>query len=155
MKISIRRAVPEDAANISDLCFRSKQSNGYDQAFMEACRDELTYCEGDLINMCFWVAEANRILGCAALGAGQGARNSEVRSFFIDPACQRQGVGKKLWQVMLAEAKNRSYTRLHLDADPFAVPFYLALGFSVYDQSPSGSIPGRMLPKMELLLPVK
>ena len=37
---------------------------------------------------------------------------------------------------------------LHLDADPFAVPFYTAMGFTVEGFVPSGSIEGRELPHM-------
>ncbi len=40
---TIRLARPEDAATVTALAFRSKASNGYDAAFMAACRDELTF----------------------------------------------------------------------------------------------------------------
>ena len=40
-KIRIRRALETEGAALSDLSIRSKQSNGYDDAFMDACRDEL------------------------------------------------------------------------------------------------------------------
>lgn len=33
--------------------------------------------------------------------------------------------------------------------DPFAVAFYEAMGMRITGESPSGSIPGRMLPRME------
>ena len=49
-------------------------------------------------------------------------------------------------------AKDQGLEILHLDADPFAVPFYESLGFKVVSETPSGSIPGRTLPKMEIRL---
>ena len=36
-----------------------------------------------------------------------------------------------------------------LDADPHAVGFYEHMGAKVIGEAPSGSIPGRMLPRME------
>ncbi|MCC0041531.1 MAG: hypothetical protein H6880_05120 [Rhodobiaceae bacterium] len=33
--------------------------------------------------------------------------------------------------------------------DPFAVAFYEAMGMRITGESPSGSIPGRMLPRMQ------
>ena len=40
-KIRIRRALETEGEALSDLSMRSKQSNDYDDAFMDACRDEL------------------------------------------------------------------------------------------------------------------
>lgn len=155
LEISIRRAMAGDAAAISDLCFRSKQSNGYTDEFMESCRDELTYTEDDLLRLTFWVADIDRIVGSVGLGQGDDEHSGEIHCYFTDPEFQRRGIGKKLWQNMLTEAANKSYRRLHLDSDPFAVPFYNSLGFVIVDQTPSGSIPGRMIPKMEILLEEK
>jgi hypothetical protein len=41
---------------------------------------------------------------------------------------------------------------LLIDADPFAESFYLALGCERIGEAPSGSIPGRMLPRLRLFL---
>jgi hypothetical protein len=65
--MEIRRARPDETGVLSDLCFRSKQSNGYDDTFMAACRDELTVREADLRAGEYWVAEADAVCGCACL----------------------------------------------------------------------------------------
>ena len=39
---TIRRARPDEATCLSELAFHSKAYWGYDAAFMEACRDDLT-----------------------------------------------------------------------------------------------------------------
>ena len=39
-----------------------------------------------------------------------------------------------------------------LDSDPHAVGFYEKMGLKVKGWSPSGSIPGRLLPRMEKYL---
>jgi len=42
MTVTIRRARSDEAGVLTDLSMRAKRSNGYDEAFMEACRAELT-----------------------------------------------------------------------------------------------------------------
>ena len=80
------------------------------------------------------------------------APTGEISSFFVHPDAKRKGVGRALWEVALREARTAGLAKLHLDADPEAVPFYEAMGFKAIGHSPSGSIPGRMLPKMERAL---
>ena len=49
--IIVRPARPEECAALSELCLRSKGWWGYDAAFLEACRDELTIRPPDLGNL--------------------------------------------------------------------------------------------------------
>lgn len=151
--ITLRRARPDEAAILTDLSMRSKQSNGYDDTFMSACAQELTVTPQRLAEGEYWVADNDgTICGCACLTADQDNKVGEVHAFFIDPGFQRRGVGRQLWEKIAARARDQDLARLHLDADPFAVPFYEAMGFTVVSQAPSGSIEGRMLPKMKALL---
>lgn len=152
MKIEIRRARPEDVDLLTELSIRSKRSNSYDEAFMAACREELTVTRQSLRTGEYWVAQSGVICGCACLCADPDGRAGEIHAFFIDPAWQRRGIGRLLWQKLLERAKESGLVRLYLDADPAAVPFYEALGFEVIGESPSGSIPGRTLPHMTLVL---
>lgn len=144
-EIRVRRADTGDVVAMTDIAFRSKQSNGYSDAFMEACRDELRVTEESLEVAMYWVAEREAICGLVAL-----TQAGEVHAFFIDPDLKRQGIGRKLWSVVLAQAEASGMTALRLDADPEAVPFYESLGFLVIGTTPSGSIPGRELPLMAL-----
>ncbi len=148
--IEIRRARPDEVGILTALSIRSKRSNGYDEAFMAACREELTVSTEDLIKGDYWVAEADVICGCACLLVDESNRAGEVHAFFIDPDWQRKGIGRLLWQKLVEQAKAKQLEQLHLDADPFAVPFYEALGFEVTGETPSGSIPGRSLPYMTI-----
>ena len=152
MKIEIRRARPEEAEAISDLSMRSKRSNGYDDVFMEACREELTVTPSRMAEGEYWVAETDVICGCACLVENLEGGSGEVHAFFIDPAFQRRGVGRMLWLKVVELAKSKGITTLHLEADPFAVPFYEAMGFVVVGEAPSGSIKGRTIPRMEIRL---
>ena len=152
MALAIRRARPDEAGVLTDLSMRSKRSNGYDDAFMAACREELTVTGDQIRDREYWVAEADAVCGCACLLTDPRDRTGEVHAFFIDPGAQRKGVGRMLWQKLLARAKEEGLFRLYLDADPSAVPFYEAMGFEVVGEEPSVSIPGRMLPHMAMAL---
>ncbi|MEM7440913.1 MAG: GNAT family N-acetyltransferase [Pseudomonadota bacterium] len=148
---AIRSAVAADCAALTELCLRSKASNGYDAAFMAACRAELTITPETLEKNSLWVVEKDQgLLGCVALCPTVTPTAGEVALFFVDPDCQRQGIGRQLWQVLLEQARLLGQSTLTLDADPQAVPFYESLGFVVCGETPSGSIPGRVLPKMTL-----
>jgi len=146
----IRPAKTSDIDELSELTMLSKQSNGYDESFMEQCRDELRVTEARLKDGEVWVAEANVLCGYACLNVDPDGVSGEVNAFFVHPDWKRQGVGKKLWGKILQRATDQNLERLHLDADPFAVPFYNSIGFKTTRETPSGSIPGRMLPYMEL-----
>jgi len=117
---------------------------------MAACQEELTVTTEHLIKGDYWVAEADVVCGCACLLVDTNGRSGEVHAFFIDPEWQRKGIGRLLWQKLAEQAKAKQLERLHLDADPFAVPFYKALGFEIGGETPSGSIPGRSLPYMTI-----
>jgi N-acetylglutamate synthase-like GNAT family acetyltransferase len=150
--IRIRRARPEDAGVLTELSIRSKRSNGYNDQFMAACREELTVTEERLMAGEYWVAESDVVCGCACLLADPDGRSGEIHAFFIDPQWQRKGIGRRLWQKLLGRAKEQGLGELHLDADPAAVPFYEAMGFQVTGSAASGSIPGRSLPRMTLAM---
>ncbi len=147
--VTIRLAQAGEAEALTELSLKSKGSNGYDDAFMAACREELTVTDQRLAEGEYWVAESGGLRGCACLLAEPDSRSGEVHAFFIDPDWQRRGVGRLIWQKLLERAKEEGLAELHLDADPAAVPFYEAMGFKIVGESPSGSIPGRSLPLMK------
>jgi GNAT superfamily N-acetyltransferase len=156
MPIRIRRARPEEAAELSEIAMLSKQSNGYDAAFMALCVDELRITADAIRDKMIWVAETDHIIGCVTLVASADLDRGQISAFFVHTDSKRQGVGKLLWQTVLNAAQAAGLTRLQLDADPAAVPFYEAMGFATIGQIPSGSIPGRFLPLMELrIAPLK
>lgn len=153
MTAKIRLARPDETDALTDLSMRSKQSNGYDDAFMAACRDELTVTDQRMTEGTYWVAEIDGVIrGCVCLGIAEGGTSAEINAFFIDPDFQGRGLGRVLWDSVLAQAREKGVIRLHLASDPFAVPFYEKLGFVTIGTVPSGSIGGRALPHMTFAL---
>jgi GNAT superfamily N-acetyltransferase len=143
----IRAARADEAAELSALSMRSKAHWGYDEAFMEQCREELTFRPGEVERRRTSVAERNgRVIGLVTL---EGEPPEGVLGMmFVDPPAMGQGVGRRLFEHMLANARKLGFRRLTFDADPHAVPFYRAMGAVRVGTVPSGSIPGRELPLM-------
>ena len=147
----VRPARPDEAALVSDLALRSKGHWGYDAAFLEACREELTvspqWCEAGTV----LVADDGSVLGFVAI-AGEPP-DGELAHLFVEPAAMGRGLGGLLTRAALDLAADLGMRRLHLDADPHAEAFYRRVGAERVGESPSGSIPGRVLPAMVLAVP--
>ena len=146
-RIEVRPARPEEADALTELAMRAKASWGYDAAFVAACRAELTMTGERMAAWRVWVAELDgRIAGMIALSfAGAEA---ELEDFFVEPGLQGQGVGAALMARFLEACREAGATRIGVDADPNAEAIYARFGFVTVGRSPSGSIPGRWLPRM-------
>ena len=142
----IRPARPAEAAALSDLAFRSKAYWGYDAAFMEACRAELTYTPGQVAEGGVVVAErAGRCVGFYVLERRSPAE-VELEALFVDPGHIGRGIGRALLEHARREAAAWGASRMIVQSDPHAAPFYRAAGGVLTGRRPSGSIPGRRLP---------
>ncbi|MFD9289308.1 GNAT family N-acetyltransferase [Streptomyces sp. NPDC060030] len=145
----VRQGRPEEAAALTALALRSKAHWGYDEAFMAACRDELTVRPGELTGGRVLVAEDDgRVLGFTTL-AGEPPTGS-LGMMFVEPDAIGRGTGRLLFEQTLAHARGLGFVRLTIDADPNAEPFYSAMGAERIGATPSGSIPGRELPLLEI-----
>lgn len=145
----VRPARPGEAALLSALALRSKGHWGYDDAFLAACRDELTLHDDELGARRTVVADLDgRVVGFGTL---EGAPpTGDLGMLFVDPDVIGHGVGRALLTHLLRDARATGFTRLTVDADPNAEAFYLAHGAVRVAAVPSGSIPGRVLPRLEL-----
>ena len=74
----------------------------------------------------------------------------EVNKLLVDPACQRQGIGRLLMDAVVEEARATGLRMLHLDTDAedHSSVFYRTLGWTevgtipMWAEAPGGSIPG-------------
>ncbi|MDH3593306.1 MAG: GNAT family N-acetyltransferase [Rhodospirillales bacterium] len=145
--LRLRPVRPEDAGALTALAIRSKRSNGYDDAFMAACRAELTFVP-NAPGQHAWLVEdgRGRILGLFDLRLEDGI--TEVYAMFVAPDARRSGIGRLLWTKLEQVAAGLGATAIGVDSDPEAEPFYLAMGAAIVGEAPSGSIPGRLLPRL-------
>ncbi|AEN09959.1 MULTISPECIES: GNAT family N-acetyltransferase [unclassified Streptomyces] len=149
--VYVREGRPAEAAELTALALRSKAHWGYDEGFMAACREELAVRPADVTARRTAVAERDgRILGFTMLDGAppEGA----LGMMFVEPDAIGQGVGRLLFGHAREQARRLGFTLLTIDADPNAEPFYTAMGAVRVGAVPSGSVPGRMLPLLELAL---
>jgi N-acetylglutamate synthase-like GNAT family acetyltransferase len=145
--MTIREARADEAGVLTQLAMRAKAAWGYDDAFMEACRDELTLTPEKIARWKVWVAEADGVVaGMIALNLDNDV--AQLEDFFVEPGLQGRGVGRALMATLLAACRSTGVEMLEVDADPNAEDIHARLGFETFARSPSGSIPGRTLPRM-------
>jgi GNAT superfamily N-acetyltransferase len=151
LPLTIRAPTIDELLDLSDLCFRSKAVWGYDEEFMDACRGELSFEPRDLELTAIAVAEhAGKTIGVAQVKVVDD--EADLLKLFVEPSALRSGAGKALLVWATDAAKKLGATRLIIDADPDAAPFYRRMGAYDVGQAPSGSVPGRMLPKLAMNL---
>ena len=150
-QIIIRPARIEEVGELSDLCLRSKAHWPYDAAFIEACRDELTITEHDLVQHTVRVAE-NAGVPIGVIRLDQIDDGFDLEMLFVEPKCVGKGVGRQLLDWSIDHARAFGAKRITTVADPHAEPFYAHMGFKKTGVVPSDSIPGRTLPFMVLTL---
>jgi GNAT superfamily N-acetyltransferase len=149
--VELRPARPEEAALLSELALRSKAHWGYSAKFLDSARVQLTLTPSSVTEARVTVAEVGgRVVGFYAV---EGAPpEGELSHLWVDPPSIGTGVGRRLWEHAVDTAHAAGFTSLHLDADPNAEGFYLAMGAVRIGASPSAVVPGRMLPAMRIAL---
>lgn len=149
--LAVRPARADEAVALGRLALRSKAYWGYDDDFLAACRTALrvdpSWCDGLRVQ----VAEREgriqgffRVAGTAPAG--------ELDALFVDPPAIGAGVGAELLRTACNMARGLGMSGLGLDADPGAEGFYLHAGATRAGSSPSTVEPGRMLPRLHLVV---
>jgi GNAT superfamily N-acetyltransferase len=149
--VRLRPVRADELAELTELCLRSKAVWGYDAAFMAACRSELTLRPRDLDTpMRVAETECGEVVGLAQIRVD--GSEAELARLFIEPGLLRTGAGRMLFTWAVDEARRLGAARMTIEADPDAAPFYQRMGARRDGEAPSGSIPGRMLPRFVVTL---
>lgn len=148
----IQRALPGDCTRLSALAFRSKAHWGYDAAFMEACRDELTLTPAFLSDHPTYL----RLFDATTVGFYSlevlSRDQIELGHLFVEPAAIGRGHGRALLDHAISATRAGGHRALVIQGDPHAAAFYARCGARHIGDRASDSIPGRMLPCFEISL---
>jgi GNAT superfamily N-acetyltransferase len=146
--LQLRAGRSDEARLLSDLALRSKSYWGYDQAFLDACRPELTLTPEQVERQRVTVAERDgRVVGFYAL-AGQPP-DGVLEQLFVEPDHIGSGIGRALWRHAVQVASRLGFQRLTLDADLGAEPFYWRWGPAAAAWCPQAPSPARVIPQLE------
>ena len=120
---------------------------------MAACEAELTLTRDHLIHDRVVLARdaAETLVGVAHVSAG--VEGCFLEKLFVDPPWMGQGVGALLYAWALQAAHELGAKELIIDSDPGAAGFYQRQGAVAAGTVPSGSIPGRRLPRFVHIVP--
>jgi ribosomal protein S18 acetylase RimI-like enzyme len=164
--LRVRRARPAEAATLSEIAQRSKAHWGYDAAFLEACRPGLTFSQEKVRQGRFVLGEQD-VAAPKQVPDRPGGRDARIVGFYelegdppefelsnlwVEPDSIGSGVGRALWVHAMTAAREMGGVTVTIEADPNAVGFYQAMGAVRVGDTPSGSIPGRLLPVLRFVL---
>jgi GNAT superfamily N-acetyltransferase len=149
----IRDAVSGELPLLSALALRSKGHWGYAPALLATMREELTWHPEDLARLRLRVllAEGGTPVGFHAVEFPAG-EDAELEALFVEPERIGRGFGARLLADAVVLARGAGRARLRIQSDPFAEPFYLRAGAVRVGERASASVPGRLLPLLELVL---
>lgn len=142
---SIRAARAEDAETVRVLLREYAAGLEVDLAFQDfeaELADPLEFYELVLL------AED----GCVALRR-LDERTCEMKRLYVRPAARGSGLGRRLVEAVIAEARLRGYTRMVLDTLPFMRPaqaLYRSLGFTETAPYRHNPVPGASFLELRL-----
>ena len=149
--IILRPARVEEASTLTELCLRSKAVWGYDAEFLEACRAELVLHPADFESSYVEAAEIGReLVGMCQLTLTNG--RGILERLFVDPSCLGRGIGRLLYRWAEDLARSNGAAEISIEADPGAESFYRRMGAIDDGTVASGSIPGRRIPWLRVIL---
>src|SRR3546814_18422166 len=109
---TLRLAKSSECGSLSALALRSKAYWGYDSAFLQACRDELTVSpKAAAAGRVVVLIEQETPLGFYALDAGDRRDEAEISLLFVEPAAIGRGIGRALWEHAVAKARREGLRR--------------------------------------------
>lgn len=133
--LEIRPAVREDAEALTALAHVSKSHWDYPGHWIAAWKEQLTFTPDFVATHAVFLVEHPDGPGltpaaCYALTQDppEEASALELQHFWLDPGQIGRGLGRRLFDHAVAEAKTRGASALWIDADPHAEPFYLHMG---------------------------
>ena len=151
--MQIRRAVEQEAAELSELAFDAKRLWAYADAQMERWRPDLSVTAAMLAaHQAFVMEHEGRIAGFYLLT--QAVIACSLEHLWVRPEFNRRGIGGLLLAHAQALAAGNGIVEIHIDSDPNAEAFYLRAGAQRVDiiAAPIGGDPQRIRPQLVLRL---
>jgi GNAT superfamily N-acetyltransferase len=145
---SFRAARPNEGPELTELALRSKAHWGYDRAFLDSARADLTIDRDTIRSARVAVLErAGCTIGfCGLLGAPP---RGMLEWMFLEPEAIGGGYGRLMWEHAIELARVAGFDELLIESDRFAEPFYLAMGATRVGVAPS-PVDGAHLPILKI-----
>lgn len=149
----VREVDASEAQQLTQLAHLAKAYWGYSPRFMEAFDDELTIKDEDLGNdrYLFRVGTCDgKICGFYTLDRESEADGSiEMSALFVEPTAIGKGLGKRLFDHAVQQAKSQGASSMMIHSDPYAEKFYTKMGAMKVRDIPSRSVEDRDIPLLK------
>jgi putative acetyltransferase len=137
VEIGIRQFRPEDAA-----AFRRLNEEWITRYFRIEPKEELVLTDPQKVILdaggrIFFATAGDRCVGCCGL-IRLNEKEFEVAKMAVEPSYQKAGIGRKLLQAVIDEARSAGARRLYLETNHVLTPairLYQSLGFKHIDPS--------------------
>jgi len=125
--IEVRRALPEDAEDLTRIAFAAKRYWGYPERWISHWSETLTITAEFVRDNEVYAAVSGGVpFGFYAL-AGTG-HELELEHLWVTPAWIGSGAGRVLFEHAMVRAASRGAKHVEIEADPNAEGFYLRMG---------------------------
>jgi GNAT superfamily N-acetyltransferase len=125
--MQIIRAIPDDAAALTQIAFAAKRHWGYPESWIQQWSGLLTIEPQYIAAHESYVAMMDgRILGFYSLKTE--LRELHLEHLWVLPEMMRQGFGRALFSHAVARVKALGHASLQIESDPNAAIFYERMG---------------------------
>ena len=154
MSTTIRRARPDEAAALTAIAHAAKRHWGYPEAWIARWKDALSVTPAYVRDNLVFVAagaQSDRPRGFYSLSMERAT--AVLDHLWIEPEWIGRGLGRGLFGHAVRTARAEGATKLQIDSDPHAEPFYRRLGaIQVGEVRADVDEVRRVLPRMEITL---
>ncbi len=148
-KFEIRAARIDEQSHINEMILRSKAHWGYDEAFIEACREDLFISIERIHSDEFRVLELNGIV-VGTVEVTIDHHETHLQKLFVAADLIGSGAGRILFEWAVLRARNYTGAKVMLiESEPKAQAFYEHMGAEQIGGVPSSVFPDRILPLLK------
>ena len=149
-ELVVREARADEGPDLTGLAVRAKSHWEYDDEFLQSARASLTI-DGETIrsSRIFVVERDGRPIGFYGLIGDPP--EGRLEWMFLEPDAIGHGYGRWMWEDAMARAKDAGFTKLLIESDRFAEPFYLAMGATRVGATAS-PVDGAPLPLLKIAI---
>ena len=157
-RLDIRPARPDEGPMLTEMAYSSKRTWGYPEETLDEWNGPLTVLEEHIREEAYFVAEEERDgrpvpVGFFSLMPVERPGTLDLDHFWVLPEAQGRGVGRRMFERAVREARLIGANRMTITAEPRAEAFYLKMGavrIGGKDTVVGGE--GHVLPLLELPL---
>lgn len=131
--LDIRPARLDEGPMLTVLAYASKRTWGYPEETLDEWNGPLTVLEEHLREEAYFVAEEDRDgeivpVGFFSLMPVEQPDTLDLDHFWVLPEAQGRGVGRRMFERAVLEARKAGARRMTITAEPRAEGFYLRMG---------------------------